>query len=51
MSEISITFSNRKQFKNLYRERIYAIANNLERLFKKKTKLGQHDLQCKNKVA
>ena len=42
ISESSITFLNRKEFKNLYGEIIYIIANNLERLFKKKTKLEQH---------
>ena len=42
MSESSITFLNRKEFKNLYGERIYAIANNLEKLFKKKTNFEQH---------
>ena len=42
MSTSSITFLQRKQFKNLYGERIYAIAMNLERSFKKKTKIEEH---------
>ena len=42
MSNINSTFLSRQEFKNLYGERIYTIAHNLEKLYKKKTKDEQH---------
>jgi hypothetical protein len=42
MSNLSTTFLSRQEFKNLYKERIYIIAYNLEKLYKKKTKLTEH---------
>ncbi len=42
MSKLSTTFLSRQKFRNLYKERIYVIAYNLEKLYKKNTKLTEH---------
>jgi hypothetical protein len=42
MLNLSTTFLSRQEFKNLYKERIYIIAYNLEKLYKKETKLTEH---------
>jgi len=42
MSTNLSTFLTKQQFKNRYGERTYTIANNLEKLYKKRTKLEQH---------
>ena len=42
MSDIATIFLSRQEFKNLYKERTYAIAYNLKRLYKKRTKSTEH---------